>query len=64
MSSNIFWGIILVVLGVLFLVDHAGVIDIDIGDLWPLILVYVGLHMLLKARSKRLKEDVSTEGRE
>jgi lia operon protein LiaF len=45
-TEPLFWGIILLAIGALFLLDNLGV-DIDIwkiiGDYWPLILVAIGL---------------------
>ncbi len=43
-SDSLFWGIVLLVLGFVFLLDNLGV-DISIGDIlkfWPLILIYFG----------------------
>lgn len=42
----LFWGLILLVIGILFLLDNF-VVDIDIwdiiGDFWPMILIAIGL---------------------
>jgi hypothetical protein len=47
-SSNIFWGLVLLVLGGLFLVDSLGIVSINLwGVLWPLLLILFGLWVLL-----------------
>ncbi len=48
-QGRIFWGLLLVVLGVLFLLDRAG--TLDFGDLvarfWPVIFILIGVSILL-----------------
>jgi hypothetical protein len=45
-KESLFWGFIILVLGILFLVKNFG-FEIDvwhlIGKYWPLILIYIGL---------------------
>jgi lia operon protein LiaF len=45
-QESLFWGLILLIVGVLFLLDNFGV-DIDIWDIlddfWPMILIAIGL---------------------
>lgn len=45
-QDMLFWGIILLAIGVIFMLDNLGV-DIDvwdiIGDFWPMILIGIGL---------------------
>ncbi len=42
----LFWGVILLVIGALFMLDNFG-IDIDVwetlGKFWPMILIFIGL---------------------
>ncbi|MBN2979868.1 cell wall-active antibiotics response protein LiaF [Cohnella algarum] len=49
--QRLFWGIILVGIGFVFLLDQTGVVDADIGELfgvfWPVLLVLVGVYGLL-----------------
>lgn len=50
-TNNFFWGIFLTVLGVLFLIDNFSILNFDIEfflNLWPLILILVGLKLLVK----------------
>jgi phage shock protein C len=47
-SGSVVGGIVLIGLGVLFLLDQW--FDIDLGDLWPLILIAVGVWLLFKDR--------------
>ena len=45
-QESLFWGLILLIIGVLFLLDNFGV-DIDIWDIldhfWPMILIAIGI---------------------
>ncbi|MCX6581575.1 MAG: DUF5668 domain-containing protein [Candidatus Aminicenantes bacterium] len=44
-QESLFWGIVLLIIGLLFLVDNLGLhIDIwdIIGDYWPVILIAIG----------------------
>ena len=45
-QESLFWGLILLIVGVLFLMDNFG-LDIDIWDIlddfWPMILIAIGL---------------------
>ena len=49
-QESLFWGVILLLIGLLFLLDNLG-IDIDvweiIGDFWPMILILIGLKNIL-----------------
>jgi lia operon protein LiaF len=49
--QRIFWGIVLIGIGVVFLFDQIGVLDVDFGDLartfWPVFVILVGVHGLL-----------------
>jgi phage shock protein C len=47
-QGNLIGGVVLILLGVLFLLDRW--FDIDFGDLWPLILIAIGVWMLFKDR--------------
>jgi hypothetical protein len=51
-SGRIFWGLVLILAGVLFLLDHLGHLDFSdlIGRFWPLILVAAGLWHLAASR--------------
>jgi len=55
-SGRVFWGLVLIVLGVLFLLDQMG--RVDFGDLisgwWPLILVAAGLWQLISSNFQEL----------
>lgn len=50
MYNRIFWGIVLIGLGVFFILDQRGVVEFDLWDViatyWPLILIYYGLKGL------------------
>ncbi len=46
-----FWGIALVLVGILLLLDRAGMIDIDFGDfIIPVVLIAWGLKTILNNR--------------
>lgn len=46
-------GIILVLLGLIFLLNNYGVANIDIGRLWPLFLLIPGLWILYEASKRK-----------
>lgn len=52
---RLFWGMVLVAVGVLFLLDQTGTVSIDIGDLfsnyWPVIIILFGLQGILLQRA-------------
>ncbi len=50
-DSNKVWGIILIVLGTIFLLDE-WIPDFDFGKFWPLILIAVGGYIIFKDRDK------------
>ena len=46
-DSKAFWGVIIIILGVLFLLDNYGVYNfINLARLWPVILIVIGLSIL------------------
>ncbi|MFZ5518828.1 MAG: cell wall-active antibiotics response protein LiaF [Candidatus Zhuqueibacterota bacterium] len=48
-SRGLFWGVILIVIGLLFLFDQWD--WLEIGDLWPLIIIAVGVYYIIKSRN-------------
>jgi uncharacterized membrane protein len=50
-KKNVTGGVILIVLGVLFLLDNL-LPSFDIGQLWPVILIVIGLSILFKGRER------------
>lgn len=50
-DSNKVWGIILIVLGTIFLLDE-WIPDFDFGKFWPLILIAVGGYIIFKDKDK------------
>ncbi|MCK4765760.1 MAG: hypothetical protein KAW12_26410 [Candidatus Aminicenantes bacterium] len=66
-AEPLVWGIILLVIGALFMLDNLGV-DIDIWDIlgtyWPLILVAIGVKNVwvhIQNRDKREKQEIQDE---
>ena len=64
-KNNLFWGLILVIIGVLFILDNFYIIDF--GDLvftfWPLILIAIGLKIIFdKRRTSRSSEKTDFTG--
>jgi hypothetical protein len=55
---NIFWGVILIVVGGLFLADNLGYVNFSFRLLWPLGLVALGAYILL---SRGWESEVATE---
>ncbi|OGB63063.1 MAG: hypothetical protein A2Y94_06540 [Caldithrix sp. RBG_13_44_9] len=64
-SRNLFWGIFLIVLGLLFLLHNFDYLDF--GDMvrryWPLILIYLGLQALISSRKSFDTKKNSNESR-
>jgi uncharacterized membrane protein HdeD (DUF308 family) len=48
-DSSLITGVIMITLGVLFLVDRYFP-EIDFGDLWPFILIVVGILIIVRGR--------------
>ncbi|MCA9373035.1 hypothetical protein KC921_02970 [Candidatus Woesebacteria bacterium] len=58
MPKAYFWPAALVVMGLIFLANQVGLLPKDFWNLWPLILIVVGLGGLLTAdRTEWLVED-------
>lgn len=53
--GQIFWGLVLVILGVLFLLDQMERLDFGyiISTYWPVILIVIGLSILIENRFRR-----------
>ena len=64
MRRNLFLGIVLITIGVLFLLDNLGVADFGdmVHDYWPLILILWGLSIVMRGRApERQAEPASPE---
>lgn len=59
-SNNFFWGLILVVIGVLFLLDNFYIIDFGdaIATYWPVILIAIGIKILMDKNRQKSNDDV------
>lgn len=51
-NSNLWGGLILITLGVMFLIDRF-VPRIDFGDLWPVILIVIGAILISKSYNRK-----------
>lgn len=61
MPKKVFWPIALIVMGLLFLSANLGAVPQEFWNLWPLLLIIVGLGGLLTAdRDEWLYEKKST----
>ncbi|MDI6803724.1 MAG: cell wall-active antibiotics response protein LiaF [Bacteroidota bacterium] len=51
---NLFWGLVLITLGVLFLLDNLGIADFSylIRTYWPVIFILWGIHVLLRKKNQ------------
>ena len=50
-SSNLFWGFFFITFGALYLLGRYTAIDIDwyaAWDLWPIVLILIGISIILK----------------
>ena len=59
---NVTWGLILVILGILLLLDNLGIADFGdiISEYWPLILIVWGLVILLRKRHSSIDSSSTT----
>lgn len=50
-SNRIFWGIVFVLFGILFLARNMGYIDLHYAfrTYWPILLILVGLNIVVKS---------------
>jgi len=61
MRRNAFWGVLLIVVGILFLADSMNIIDIDVwGALWALVIMGLGLWLLLQFTFTREMKDTGS----
>lgn len=60
--SGLFGGIILLILGFLFLLDNLRILDFGyvIGTFWPLILIFFGIRLIMKIRYQSPKDKESS----
>jgi hypothetical protein len=49
-THNIVWGVFLIVIGVLLLLERVGGLNIPTGSLWPLILFALAVNSAVKGR--------------
>lgn len=61
-NSGMFWGIILILIGALFLFQNFDMLDIGdiISTFWPLVLVAIGLKILYDRKSTNSEDDFDT----
>lgn len=59
-DRSIVGGAVLIILGLLFLIDRY--FDIDFGDLWPFILIAVGLWLIFRDRMKPPYDNTTNYG--
>ncbi|MBN2227340.1 MAG: hypothetical protein JW763_08240 [candidate division Zixibacteria bacterium] len=57
-SGNVIWGVVLIGLGILFLLMNLDILP-DMEDMWPAILIIVGLALAVGAFVKKDKPAVS-----
>lgn len=48
-SHQLFWGLLLIILGTLLLLSNLGVITQDIWNYWPVIFILIGLKFIFHA---------------
>ncbi len=62
-TGSLFWGVLLIGIGILFLLDNLGIVYFDeiISDYWPLILIAVGLKIILGAKGSNKSKEPTTE---
>jgi len=57
-SGSIFWGILLIALGAVLLLANFDVLDYDtVVDLWPVVVIVLGLKLVVDYMAKARKEE-------
>jgi hypothetical protein len=46
-KRGIFWGLMILIFGILFLAHNLGFLSYEVWSLWPLILIILGIKKLL-----------------
>ncbi|MEE9593395.1 MAG: DUF5668 domain-containing protein [Thermoplasmata archaeon] len=46
-AGGIFWGIVLLIVGLLWLLAAVNVIQIDVNVIWPLLVILGGIYLLV-----------------
>ncbi len=56
-SESLFWGFLILLIGILFMIKNLGWADIDIWEFiakfWPVILIYIGVKNIVVYIMKR-----------
>ncbi|MFQ6091318.1 MAG: LiaI-LiaF-like domain-containing protein [bacterium] len=54
-----FWGLLFIIVGGLFFLGNIGLIDVGdlISTLWPLVLIFIGLWIVLKSKGQGPRSD-------
>ena len=59
-QESLFWGLVLLIVGLLFLLDNFGV-DIDIWDIlddfWPMILIAIGVKNIWQHYTRKRSQE-------
>lgn len=58
-SGSVFWAVILIVLGAIFLLQNAGILNVGWGVLWPVLLIALGAWLLLGNFVRSSRAEVS-----
>ncbi len=61
--SGVFWGVVLILLGVLFLLERLGYLDVGevFSTYWPVILILVGIKLILNPLLKNTQQDENND---
>jgi len=52
-ATKVLWGVFCILLGALFMLDNVLRLRLDFDFFWPLLIIFLGLHLLLRIREKR-----------
>jgi len=58
-NNGVFWGSVLVLIGILFLMDNFYILDFGnlVSTFWPVILIVIGIKMLMDRKKTRTREN-------
>lgn len=61
MKKSYFWPITMIIMGLIFLANQVGLLPKDYWNLWPIILIIVGLGGLLTADREEWMHEPNSE---
>jgi Na+/H+ antiporter NhaD/arsenite permease-like protein len=62
-TGQVLFGLLLIVLGILLILDNVNLIDFDFGIIWPLAIIFGGLYIIIRGfEDSQRKRQIIREG--